>query len=66
LIYAGREYCIRPDFRVRHIFATTFKAVTIHHFQTSLKPMNEGCGWQGYYDRNQILAASVSLLLTPQ
>ncbi|KAL3455348.1 acyl-CoA dehydrogenase NM domain-like protein [Aspergillus heterothallicus] len=59
LIYAGREYCVRPDFRIRHIFATTFKAVTIHHFQTSLKPLNEGCGWQGYYDRNQILAASL-------
>jgi hypothetical protein len=64
LIYAGREYCMQADPRLRHIFATTFKAVTIHHFQTSLKPMNEGCGWQGYYDRNQILAASVRLLLT--
>lgn len=64
LIYAGRQYCIEADSRVRHIFATTFKAVTIHHFKDSLKPINEGCGWQGYYDRNQILAASVSLSLT--
>ncbi|KAJ5379717.1 acyl-CoA dehydrogenase NM domain-like protein [Penicillium cataractarum] len=59
LIYAGREYCIEADSRVRHIFATTFKAVTIHHFKASLTSMNEGCGWQGYYDRNQILAASL-------
>ncbi|KAL2822653.1 putative acyl-CoA oxidase [Aspergillus granulosus] len=59
LIYAGREYCNQTDSRVRHIFATTFKAVTIHHFQTSLKTMNEGCGWQGYYDRNQILGADL-------
>ncbi|KAJ5930541.1 acyl-CoA oxidase [Penicillium verhagenii] len=59
LIYAGREYCIRTDPRVRHLFATTFKAVTIHHFKTSLTAINEGCGWQGYYDRNQILAASL-------
>ncbi|CEJ55040.1 hypothetical protein PMG11_01318 [Penicillium brasilianum] len=59
LIYAGREYCIQADSRVRHIFATTFKAVTIHHFKTSLQSINEGCGWQGYYDRNQILAASL-------
>ncbi|KAL3428653.1 putative acyl-CoA oxidase [Aspergillus tetrazonus] len=58
-IYAGRQYCIETDSRLRHIFATTFKAVTIHHFKDSLKPINEGCGWQGYYDRNQILAASL-------
>ncbi|CEL10553.1 hypothetical protein ASPCAL13670 [Aspergillus calidoustus] len=61
LIYAGREYCIhqKTDSRISHIFATTFKAVTIHHFQTSLKALNEGCGWQGYYDRNQIIAAEM-------
>ncbi|KAJ5726132.1 acyl-CoA oxidase [Penicillium malachiteum] len=59
LIYAGREYCTQADSRVRHIFATTFKAVTIHHFKHSLQSINEGCGWQGYYDRNQILAASL-------
>ncbi|KAF3385510.1 Peroxisomal acyl-coenzyme A oxidase 3 [Penicillium rolfsii] len=59
LIYAGRQYCIEADSRIRHIFATTFKAVTIHHFKDSLRPLNEGCGWQGYYDRNQILAASL-------
>ncbi|KAL4860475.1 hypothetical protein BDV12DRAFT_181536 [Aspergillus spectabilis] len=59
VIYAGRQYCIEADSRVRHIFATTFKAVTIHHFKDSLKFINEGCGWQGYYDRNQILAASL-------
>ncbi|KAJ6109044.1 acyl-CoA dehydrogenase NM domain-like protein [Penicillium sp. IBT 16267x] len=60
LIYAGMGYCDqKTDPRVRHAFATAFKAVTIHHFQTSLKPMNEGCGWHGYYDRNQILQADL-------
>ncbi|RAH67624.1 acyl-CoA dehydrogenase NM domain-like protein [Aspergillus aculeatinus CBS 121060] len=60
-IFAGMEYCDpkNTDPRVRHAFATTFKALTIHHFQTSLKLINEGCGWQGYYDFNQIIQADL-------
>ncbi|KAJ5657146.1 acyl-CoA dehydrogenase NM domain-like protein [Penicillium longicatenatum] len=60
LIHAGMGFCDqKTDPRVRHAFATAFKAVTTHHFQTSLKSMNEGCGWHGYYDRNQILQAEL-------
>ncbi|KAJ6003490.1 acyl-CoA oxidase [Penicillium sp. IBT 35674x] len=60
LIHAGMGFCDQnTDPRVRHAFATAFKAVTTHHFQTSLKSMNEGCGWHGYYDRNQILQAEL-------
>ncbi|RAL14815.1 acyl-CoA dehydrogenase NM domain-like protein [Aspergillus homomorphus CBS 101889] len=61
LIHAGMSFCDRniTDPRVRHAFATIFKAVTTHHFQTSLESVNKGCGWHGYYDRNQILQADL-------
>ncbi|PYH79560.1 acyl-CoA dehydrogenase NM domain-like protein [Aspergillus uvarum CBS 121591] len=49
----------KVDPRVRHAIATAFKAVAIHDFQTSIKALNEGCGWHGYYERNQILQAEL-------
>ncbi|PYI24352.1 acyl-CoA dehydrogenase NM domain-like protein [Aspergillus violaceofuscus CBS 115571] len=49
----------KVDPRVRHAIATAFKAVAIHDFQSSIKALNEGCGWHGYYERNQILQAEL-------
>ncbi|RAL13722.1 putative acyl-CoA oxidase [Aspergillus homomorphus CBS 101889] len=49
----------KADPRVRHAIATAFKAVAIQNFQTSIKALNEGCGWHGYYERNQILQAEL-------
>ncbi|KAL4976061.1 acyl-CoA dehydrogenase/oxidase [Aspergillus desertorum] len=43
------------DARVRHAIATVFKAVALQHFQKSIKAINDGCGWHGYYEHNQIL-----------
>ncbi|PYH96550.1 acyl-CoA dehydrogenase NM domain-like protein [Aspergillus ellipticus CBS 707.79] len=49
----------KTDPRVRHAIATAFKAVALHHFAKSIKTLNEGCGWQGYYGHNQILQAEL-------
>ncbi|KAF3405019.1 Peroxisomal acyl-coenzyme A oxidase 3 [Talaromyces pinophilus] len=45
----------KVDPRVRHAVATAFKAVAIQNFQKSIKSLNEGCGWHGYYEHNQTL-----------
>ncbi|GFG10538.1 peroxisomal acyl-coenzyme A oxidase 3 [Aspergillus udagawae] len=45
----------KVDPRVRHAVATVFKAVALQHFQKSIKALNDGCGWHGYYEQNQIL-----------
>jgi alkylation response protein AidB-like acyl-CoA dehydrogenase len=47
------------DARVRHAIATVFKAVALQHFQKSIKAINDGCGWHGYYEHNQILQTEV-------
>ncbi|PWY90684.1 acyl-CoA dehydrogenase NM domain-like protein [Aspergillus heteromorphus CBS 117.55] len=49
----------KADPRVRHAIATVFKAVALHHFGKSIKTLNEGCGWQGYYEHNQTLQAEL-------
>ncbi|KAH8422380.1 putative acyl-CoA oxidase [Aspergillus melleus] len=50
-----------PDYdaRVRHAFATVFKAVALQHFQKSIKAINDGCGWHGYFEHNQILQSEL-------
>ncbi|KAL4957007.1 acyl-CoA dehydrogenase NM domain-like protein [Aspergillus filifer] len=45
----------KVDPRVRHAVATIFKAVALQHSQRSLKALNEGCGWHGFFGENQIL-----------
>lgn len=50
----------KVDPRVRHAVATAFKAVAIQNFQKSIKPLNEGCGWHGYYEHNQTLQSEVT------
>ncbi|KAF7587803.1 hypothetical protein BBP40_006684 [Aspergillus hancockii] len=45
----------KTDPRIRHGIATAFKAVAVQNFQKSMKAINEGCGWHGYYEHNQIL-----------
>ncbi|KAL4767074.1 hypothetical protein BDW60DRAFT_227045 [Aspergillus nidulans var. acristatus] len=50
-IFRNREV----DPRVRHAVATAFKAAALQHFQKSIKALNDGCGWHGYYEHNQIL-----------
>lgn len=47
------------DPRVRHAVATVFKAAAMQHFQKSIKALNDGCGWHGYYEHNQILQLEV-------
>ncbi|KAK1149714.1 hypothetical protein N8T08_005268 [Aspergillus melleus] len=47
------------DARIRHAFATVFKAVALQHFQKSIKAMNDGCGWHGYFEHNQILQSEL-------
>jgi hypothetical protein len=49
----------RTDPRIRHGVATTFKAVAVQNFQKSIKAMNDGCGWHGHYEHNQILQSEV-------
>ncbi|KAL4882544.1 hypothetical protein BJY04DRAFT_36871 [Aspergillus karnatakaensis] len=56
LVQAGTMFRSRKvDPRVRHAVATIFKAVALQHFHKSVRAMNEGCGWQGFYEHNQIL-----------
>ncbi|KUL91691.1 hypothetical protein ZTR_01050 [Talaromyces verruculosus] len=56
LVHAATIFRNRKvDPRVRHAVATAFKAVAIQNFQKSIKPLNEGCGWHGYYEHNQTL-----------
>ncbi|MCJ1398112.1 hypothetical protein MMC11_001309 [Xylographa trunciseda] len=56
LIHAATAFRnTKTDPRVRHGIATAFKAVAVHHFQKSIKALNEGCGWHGYYEHNQLL-----------
>jgi hypothetical protein len=31
----------------------------LQHFQKSIKALNDGCGWHGYYEHNQILQSEV-------
>ncbi|KAF7169071.1 hypothetical protein CNMCM5623_001903 [Aspergillus felis] len=54
-IFRNREV----DPRVRHAVATVFKAVALQHFQKSIKALNDGCGWHGYYEHNQILQSEL-------
>lgn len=59
LIEAATEFRnTKHDPRVRHAYATVFKAVALQHFQ-SIKAMNERCGWHGYFEHNQILQSEV-------
>ncbi|KAJ0413496.1 hypothetical protein BJY00DRAFT_296816 [Aspergillus carlsbadensis] len=46
---------VKMDPRVRHAVATAFKAAAIQHFQKSIRLMNDGCGWHGYFEHNQLL-----------
>ncbi|KAL4921500.1 acyl-CoA dehydrogenase NM domain-like protein [Aspergillus aurantiobrunneus] len=56
LIEAGMTFRNeKVDPRVRHALATVFKAVTMQNFAKSIKAMNEGCGWHGYFKQNQLL-----------
>ncbi|KAE8557110.1 hypothetical protein EYB25_001816 [Talaromyces marneffei] len=56
IVHAGTIFRNREtDPRVKHAVATAFKAVTIQSFQKSIKSLNEGCGWHGYYEHNQTL-----------
>jgi acyl-CoA oxidase len=55
---AFRDTQINP--RVRHGIATVFKAVGMGHFEKSVKAMNERCGWQGHFERNQLVQLEVS------
>ncbi|KAL4779779.1 hypothetical protein BJX76DRAFT_361441 [Aspergillus varians] len=56
LIKAGSIFTDRnADPRVRHAVATIFKAVALQHCHGSLRVMNEGCGWHGVFEHNQIL-----------
>ncbi|GKZ37084.1 hypothetical protein AbraIFM66950_008475 [Aspergillus brasiliensis] len=49
------------DARVRHAIATVFKAVALQHFQKSIKAINDGCGWHGHYEHNQILQSELEI-----
>jgi acyl-CoA oxidase len=49
------------DIRVRHAIAAAFKAVAAQHCLKSLRLMNEGCGWHGYFEHNQILQLEVCI-----
>ncbi|GIK06687.1 hypothetical protein Aspvir_002337 [Aspergillus viridinutans] len=49
----------KVDPRVRHAIATVFKAAALQHFQKSIKALNDGCGWHGYYEHNQILQSEL-------
>ncbi|KAL4935087.1 hypothetical protein BDV06DRAFT_137715 [Aspergillus oleicola] len=51
----------KVDPRVRHAVATVFKAVALQHFQRSIKALNEGCGWHGHFEDNQILQADLEM-----
>ncbi|KAL3442897.1 hypothetical protein BJX65DRAFT_312357 [Aspergillus insuetus] len=56
LVKAGTLFRkIKMDPRVRHAVATAFKAAAIQHFQKSIRAMNDGCGWHGYFEHNQLL-----------
>ncbi|KAL4869016.1 hypothetical protein BDV12DRAFT_168474 [Aspergillus spectabilis] len=56
LVEAGTIFRSRKiDPRVRHAVATVFKAVALQHFHKTVRAMNEGCGWHGFYEHNQIL-----------
>lgn len=54
---------MKTDPRVRHAIATIFKAVAVQHFQKSIRAMNEGCGWHGHYEHNQLLQTEVNRFL---
>ncbi|KAL4924190.1 putative acyl-CoA oxidase [Aspergillus undulatus] len=49
------------DPRVRHALATVFKAVALQHVSKSIKALNEGCGWHGYFEENQLLQMELEL-----
>ncbi|KAL4970661.1 putative acyl-CoA oxidase [Aspergillus stella-maris] len=49
------------DPQVRHAVATIFKAVALQHFQRSIKALNEGCGWHGFFGENQILQMDLEM-----
>ncbi|KAL4791051.1 acyl-CoA dehydrogenase NM domain-like protein [Aspergillus venezuelensis] len=51
----------KVDPRVRHAVATIFKAVALQHFQRSIKALNEGCGWHGFFGENQILQMDLEM-----
>ncbi|KAL3469699.1 hypothetical protein BJX99DRAFT_267941 [Aspergillus californicus] len=60
LISAAATFRSRKvDPRVRHAVATAFKAVAVQHLQKSAKAMNDGCGWHGYFEHNQILQSEL-------
>lgn len=66
LVHAATIFRNRKvDPRVRHAVATAFKAVAIQNFQKSIKPLNEGCGWHGYYEHNQTLQGEVRNQIPP-
>ncbi|KAL3456272.1 hypothetical protein BJX64DRAFT_294262 [Aspergillus heterothallicus] len=46
---------VKTDPRVKHAIATAFKAAAVQHFHKSIKAMNDGCGWHGYFEHNQLL-----------
>jgi hypothetical protein len=60
LVKAGTLFRnVTMDPRVRHAVATAFKAAAIQHFQKSIRAMNDGCGWHGYFEHNQLLQLEV-------
>lgn len=60
LVYSTTIFKDRKvDPRVRHAIATAFKAVAVQHFQKSIKAINDGCGWHGFYEHNQIVQLEV-------
>jgi acyl-CoA oxidase len=47
------------DPRIRYGIAAVFKAVMVHHVQSSLFALAERCGTQGLFEENQIIASQV-------
>jgi acyl-CoA oxidase len=47
------------DPRIRYGIAAVFKAVMVHHVQSSLFALAERCGAQGLFEENQIIASQV-------
>jgi alkylation response protein AidB-like acyl-CoA dehydrogenase len=60
LVHSAAAFKTRKmDPRVRHGIATAFKAVAVQHAQKSIKAINDGCGWHGFYEHNQLLQLEV-------
>lgn len=60
LVHSAEAFKTRKmDPRVRHGIATAFKAVAVQHAQKSIKAINDGCGWHGFYEHNQLLQLEV-------